>query len=895
MNVGELQAYLRLNNSQFTRGLTQSQGKLRGFGGASGAIFKTIARVAAVAMGAVTAAIGKSIYDAVKFEKALANVSTMVQKNVGPTMEGFRKELLRVSREFGESTDTLAKGLYDILSASIPASKAMTVLEVSTMAAKAGMTETAVAADAVTTMINAFGMSADDAGYAADILFATVVRGKTTFAELAPTIGGVATIAAESGASMKELGAMMALMTRRGIESRKAATFLRSALTQLLKPSDEAMETAKSLGIEFGAQALAAKGLNGVLNDIKGLPPDVLVKLFPNVRALQAVITTTEGMNDEIDVFNDLMSEGSPTLIAFNKNTDTAAHRLGIFKQTIKTTSIEIGEKFLKAFDDTMSKITMWLQGEAGERLLGFFGKLAESIADFIPKLFDFAAKARKFMQWFADILTPVWDAWKEYFALLWGGLKDAIDSIFGFAGDSEKAFDTVQNVLKGLAGAFLINMKVTTFAVTAIIDTIKNLVEIVKDAGGVIKSVFEGKWKEAGEKAKEVWGGIKAIGTDIKEDWQDTIGTIPESLDKVFGKTNMTFNELKNTLSSLGPTAQKMSKTVVESFEYGSEGSKDHTDDVKTDSGERIKARQEESEALRLMSDEELEVFRANLERQKENTAALARAKVEYELWRRQQEDKIKADEEKADDARRKREKEKEKEKVDYIKELSKSLYTELTGIIDQYFSNQISWIDYNLAVEKNALKEQLGDTEEYEEAVKKLEKEAAEEKYRIEIKQFKVRKAESLINTVISTAGAIMKAFEQLGPIGGAIASIFIGGLGIAKAAIISSQAPPPPPTFIRGGEVQAGVLQGRSGVDQNIIAATAGEYIMPPGQTAANINELESMRRGDRSGITITPGPVIVSLDGNEIARATIPYLEKEYDKGRARVNPKAVRTS
>ena len=916
MNVGELNAYLRLNSGQFTTGLATAQRKLGGFGGAAGAVFKTMAKVAAVAIGAMTAVIGKGIHDAAEFEQALANVSTMVRSNVGPTMEGFRKELLRVSKEFGEGTDTLAKGLYDILSASIPAEKAMTVLEVATMAAKAGMTETAVAADAITTMINSYGMAAEDAGYASDILFTTVVRGKTTFAELAPTIGKVATLGAEAGVSMKELGAMISIMTRRGIESQKATTFLRSAITELLKPSDEAVQTAKRLGIEFGAQALAAKGLTGVLDDLRGMPPDLLVKLFPNVRSLQAIITSTGEMNEEIDTFNQILAEGSPTMVAFQKNTDTVTYRFEQFKKTVKATSIEIGQRFLNGFDETMSKITTWLQGEGGERILNFFGNIAKAAADLIPKLFDFAAKARAFIQWFADATAPAWNAYSEFFTLLWEGLKNAVDLIFGFAGDSEKAFNMVQNVIKMMAANFLVWSRVGTFAITSIIDSVKNLIEIWKSAGETVVLIFQGKFKEAREAAKGIGQNIRDIGTDIADNWKDTLGKVPEELDKLFSSSNMSYEELKNTLSSLGPTAQKTSKQVVESFEYGSEGSKDHTDDVKTDSAERVKARTEEAdqaiedELMRLQIEEET---RQRLREVEDETIteidAIREAEQEKEYQRLidlEAAQNIKRNQfldaertsianlDTARDAAAEKDKRREEEKIDYIKELSKNLYKGLTDLISEHYQNQIDWIDYNLAVRKNALREQYGDSEEYEAAVIALEKQAAKDKYEIELKQFKTRKAESYINTIISTAGAIMKAFEQLGPIGGAIATGFLVALGAAKLAIISRQAPPPPPTFYRGGEVEAGVLRGRPGVDQNMIAATTGEYLMPPGQTAANINELEAMRRGEyRPSVSVQPGTVIVSLDGREIARATVPYLENEYDSGRARVNPRAVR--
>ena len=123
----------------------------------------------------------------------------------------------------------------------------MSVLEVSAKAAKAGLTTTGIAADALTTLINAFGAEAESAEYFADLLFTTVKLGKTTMSELAPAIGGVATIAAQAGLSMEEVSGALAIMTRRGISTDRAVTFLRATMVSMLKPTEEAAEVAENL------------------------------------------------------------------------------------------------------------------------------------------------------------------------------------------------------------------------------------------------------------------------------------------------------------------------------------------------------------------------------------------------------------------------------------------------------------------------------------------------------------------------------------------------------------------------------------------------------------------------------------------------------------------------
>jgi len=165
------------------------------------------------------------------FEKQLASVSTMLSGNTGPQMEKFKGQLRSMAVEFGESTASLSKGLYDVLSASVPVEHAMSVLRVSSKAAAAGMTDTGTAADILTTMMNAYSLDASEAGRVSDVLFNIVKRGKTTFPELAGSMGQVATTAAKAGLSMEELAGFYATLTRAGIQTRIATSGIRAVLS----------------------------------------------------------------------------------------------------------------------------------------------------------------------------------------------------------------------------------------------------------------------------------------------------------------------------------------------------------------------------------------------------------------------------------------------------------------------------------------------------------------------------------------------------------------------------------------------------------------------------------------------------------------------------------------
>jgi len=323
-------AYVELyaNDSRLVRGLKRAEKRLKAFSRAVTDIGKRL--VTASAVMATPFIAGAKVF--ADFEQQMANVATMLDRPADH-MEAFKKGIRSMAVAFGESTEALAGGLYDILSASIPAEKALDVLSVAVRAAKAGMTDTKTAADAITTVLNSYGLAAEQAGTVSDLLFSVVKRGKTTFAQLAPPIGMVASTAASAGVGLEELGAALATLTRHGVQTQNAVTAVNQIVMTFLKPSKEAAETARQLGFKMSAATLHSEGLAGVFEKISRLSPDAIAKLFPNVRALRGVIPALknlEGFMGDIDVMS---NRAGATETAYQKMANTLSHAFGQIKQ----------------------------------------------------------------------------------------------------------------------------------------------------------------------------------------------------------------------------------------------------------------------------------------------------------------------------------------------------------------------------------------------------------------------------------------------------------------------------------------------------------------------------------------------------------------------------------
>jgi TP901 family phage tail tape measure protein len=293
-------------------------------------------------------AVNRSVKTFAEFEKQMAEVHTMLGDGTDKFLPQYTTAVKDLSRDFGESTETMARGLYDILSASVPAEHALEVLEASAKAAAAGLSTTGVAADAITTILNSYALSADKAGEVSDLLFAIVKRGKTTFAELAPNIGKVSAIASVAGLSLEEMGAALATMTRAGVRTEIAITGLKAIINTFLSPTKDSIEAVRrlKLGFDLTADSLKNLGLSGVLAQMRDLSAEDIASIFPNIRAMTGVAPAIKNISGQMEDLAFMTNRAGLTTQAFEKIQATTAFSLGKFKQALKAAVTVVGEGF---------------------------------------------------------------------------------------------------------------------------------------------------------------------------------------------------------------------------------------------------------------------------------------------------------------------------------------------------------------------------------------------------------------------------------------------------------------------------------------------------------------------------------------------------------------------
>ena len=115
----------------------------------------------------------------------------------------------------------IAEDVYNAISAGQKSGDAVNFVANSTKLAKAGFAETSQTLDVLTTILNAYGMSADKVGTVSDMLVQIQNKGKVTVGELSSVMGKIIPTANSYNVSAGTVGATYAIMTSKGIALRR--------------------------------------------------------------------------------------------------------------------------------------------------------------------------------------------------------------------------------------------------------------------------------------------------------------------------------------------------------------------------------------------------------------------------------------------------------------------------------------------------------------------------------------------------------------------------------------------------------------------------------------------------------------------------------------------------
>lgn len=312
LDLGKIGYKVFMDDRQYRQSMQQLLGESQKTAGAIGGMFSKLAGLVGI-----STIFWKSATAAKALSREIANIRSIAgELDAGK----LRTELMNLNAQLGDTAE-LANAVYYAYSAGVRGTEAELVKFTGQIAALAKTVGSGVTPimDAVTTMMNAYGMKVQDAGKLTDWFYQIVKSGKTTGPELANALGQIASTAAGAGISLNELGAAIATLTTT-MPTAVAITALGASIRAIMNPTDDAQKMAAKLGIELGGAAIQAKGLQGVLNEIyqkTGGRSDLIGQLIPDSRASKALTALSGTQNQTL---NQVMQE-------FGANSGEAARK----------------------------------------------------------------------------------------------------------------------------------------------------------------------------------------------------------------------------------------------------------------------------------------------------------------------------------------------------------------------------------------------------------------------------------------------------------------------------------------------------------------------------------------------------------------------------------------
>lgn len=315
---------------------------------------KAAGKMAKVLTAATVSAVTVSAKGFVDFEREMSNVETLAD-TTAVSMEDLSKQALEASNATGVAATEIAQGAYTALSSGVDTANAMNFITQAAKAAKAGQSDLDTVVNGSTSIINAWKLSYADAAGVFEKMLVAQDKGKTTLGELSTQIGQITGIAPQLNISLEETLAAVAALTKNGVQTSSAITGLRAVMSNVLKPTSEAAEAAKALGLEFNAAALQSKGLTGFLQDVldkTGGSAEELAKLFGSVEGLsQIMLLGGSAAEDYSDALDAMGSSAGRLDEAFATVTDNSASRLSMSLNKLKNNAIEFGQSLAPYID----------------------------------------------------------------------------------------------------------------------------------------------------------------------------------------------------------------------------------------------------------------------------------------------------------------------------------------------------------------------------------------------------------------------------------------------------------------------------------------------------------------------------------------------------------------
>ena len=305
------------------------------------------------------------------FDSAMSKVAS-ISGATGSEIDALRDK----AREMGSKTKFSASEAADAMSymamAGWKTSDMLNGIEGIMNLAAASGEDLATTSDIVTDALTAFGLTAADSGHFADILAAASSNANTNVSMMGETFKYAAPVLGSLGYSAEDSAIAIGLMANAGIKSSQAGTALRSAITNLAKPTDTVASAMEQYGISLTDSSGKMYSLRELMEQLRqklgGLSEaeqaQAAASLFGK-EAMSGMLAIINGSPADFEKLSNAIDTCSDTVDGYNGTTekmaatmqDNLAGQLTILKSQLEELAISFSDILMPTIRSIVSHI----------------------------------------------------------------------------------------------------------------------------------------------------------------------------------------------------------------------------------------------------------------------------------------------------------------------------------------------------------------------------------------------------------------------------------------------------------------------------------------------------------------------------------------------------------
>jgi len=459
--------------------------------GAAGASIGSIAEKAGLAVAAVGAA---SLTMAGDFQAAVTRLVTSAGESssaVGLVSQG----LLDMSTKVGFTANEMAQAMYPIESAGYHAADGLKVMQAAAQGARDEGADLSHVADAVTTVMKDYNLTASDAGDITSKMVEAISFGKTNFDAFSKSLATVLPIAASVGLSFADVASVEAAMTAHGTTAQRAAQDVAAAIKSIIAPTTQMKKEFAELGTSEDEvkKHLGTDGLAGTLEYLRQVAeknaaavgqsvPEAMKKLIGTSPGLQAALEATgdgaDSLTNAIKAVGAATTDANGDVLGFSEVQGNLSFAFAKFKAQLEATAISIGNVMMPAMIDLLKLLDGTFKSMSGNNAIGEAFKevvvvIGEAFKAMEPMMAPLANLFRDLVKVIGELLVDVLAAVSPALGALFDGLDAIAKAIIPL-------LPLISDIAKAFGEELGTNMKTFVEAIKPLLPPLTQLVKVL-------------------------------------------------------------------------------------------------------------------------------------------------------------------------------------------------------------------------------------------------------------------------------------------------------------------------------------------------------------------------------------------------------------------------------